>query len=251
MKENNPDLWRTLIPVKTSQSHKYKHGHSLIYGANELTGATRLAASACARAGSGLVTVLAKPDVADIYRTSLPAHILVRNDLDWFDKRITTKIYGPGGLPLIPDFNSTLPTILDADALLNLPSKLSKNYILTPHAGEFERAFPNTEGTHLEKAQTIAKKMEAHLILKGAETIIIAPDGNYIVNRHASPWLSTAGTGDVLSGLVAGLTAQNMPIFEACCAAVWIHGECGLQIGQGLVASDIVDMIPSVLKQII
>ena len=251
MEINTPDIWRHLLPIKTEESHKYSHGHTLIYGAPALTGATRLAASSCARVGTGLVTVLSDQNTTDIYRAALPAHILVRNNLDWHDPRVSAKIYGPGGLPVTPDFDSVLPVVLDADALSNLPDTLTPNYILTPHEGEFERAFPHINGTKLEKAQQAAKVMNAHIVLKGSQTIITNPDGRSTINTHASPWLATAGTGDVLAGMIGGLVAQNMPIFEACCAAIWIHGECGHRFGAGLVASDLIDIIPAVLQSFI
>ncbi len=248
MTKNHPDLWRNLLPVKTDKGHKYTYGHTVIYGAPELTGATRLTASACARMGAGLVSVLSDKNTANIYRTALPAHILVRDDLDWHDDRVSTKIYGPGGLPVQPDFHATLPVILDADALTNLPKTLTPNYILTPHEGEFERAFPTIKGTRLEKAQQAAQSINAHIILKGAQTIIAAPNRNPVINHHASPHLATAGSGDVLTGMIAGLIAQDMPIFESCCAAVWIHGECARNFGAGLVASDLIDRIPQALQ---
>lgn len=248
---NHPELWRDLIPLKTKESHKYTHGHALIYGAPELTGATYLAASACARIGTGLVTVLAGRKVADIYRTILPAHILVRNDLEWSDSRVIAKLYGSGGLSVIPDYQSDLPVVLDADALANLPKKLKPNYILTPHEREFDRAFPDIKGSRIEKAKSAARSINAHIVLKGAETVIATPDSQYVVNDHASPYLATAGTGDVLAGMITGLVTQNMPVFEACAAAVWIHGECARRFGIGLVASDLVDLIPDGLTSLI
>ena len=92
-----------------------------------------------------------------------------------------------------------------------------------------------------------AAKINAHIVLKGFETVIASPDGRYVINRHASPYLATTGKGDVLAGVITGLAAQHMPLFEACCAAVWIHGDGGLRIGPGLVASDLPDVIPAVL----
>lgn len=249
MRINTPDLWQEILPAKTDKSHKYTCGHALIYAAPELTGATRLAASACARIGTGLVSVLSPKECADIYRISLPAHILVRDQLDWFDARVTARLYGPGGLSTQPDFNSQTPVILDADALSPaLPDKLSPHYILTPHEGEFERIFPDLEGVPAERAQKAAQKINAHIILKGVETIIASPNGDLVKNNHASPHLATAGTGDVLAGIVTGLIAQNTPVFEACCAGVWMHGECAKQFGAGLVSSDLIDMLPQVLK---
>ncbi len=248
MQLNNIDLWQNFYPHKTGDNHKYDYGHAVIYGAPELTGATRLAASAAARMGAGLVSVLSDQKTAGIYRATLPAHILVRDDLSWCDDRVSAKLYGSGGLNAEPDFVAKIPVVLDADALYNLPEKLSPNYVLTPHMGEFERAFPNLKGSKIERAICAAKLIDAYIILKGAETIIAAPDGRVVVNDDASPYLASAGTGDVLAGMVTGLLAQNMPLFEACCAAVWLHGQCGNYIGIGLVASDIIDIIPEVLK---
>jgi|AntRauTorckE6833_2_1112554.scaffolds.fasta_scaffold16854_2 NAD(P)H-hydrate repair Nnr-like enzyme with NAD(P)H-hydrate dehydratase domain len=245
---NHPDLWRAQLPAKTKDSHKYQHGHALIYAAPELTGATCLAATACARMGTGLVTVLADADIVSVYRTVLPAHILVRGDLDWQDSRVTARLYGSGGLSVIPDFTAGIPVVLDADALSNLPRLLTKNYILTPHDGEFDRAFPDFKGSRLDRAKAAAAESGAHIVLKGAESIIVAPDGRYVINHHATPHLASAGTGDVLAGMITGFLARDMPVFEAACASVWIHGECGRRIGSGLVASDISDQIPAVMS---
>lgn len=248
MKQNIPDLWKDKIPHPKSDGHKYDRGHALIYAAPELTGATRLAATACARAGGGLITVLSPKEAASIYRTALPAHIMVREDLEWMDAHVTARLYGPGGLCKDVDYDSDLPTILDADALKDLPGRLAPNYILTPHDGEFARAFPDLTGSRLERAQDAADMTEAIIVLKGAETVIAHPDGDVIVNNHASPHLASAGTGDVLAGLMTGLCAQGMEPFDAACAAVWIHGEAGIRIGTGLVASDIPDHIPEILR---
>ncbi len=248
MQENSPDLWRHLLPEKVKETHKYDYGWVLIYGADELTGATRLAASACTRMGAGLVTVLANKEIANVYRVALPAHIMVRNDLQWFHHKVNVKIYGCGGLPIKPDYKSNITTILDADALKKLPNKLSPNYILTPHDGEFDKAFPELLGTRLERVLSAANNINAHIVLKGAETIIACPNGKYFINHHAPPTLATAGSGDVLAGMIGGLIAQKMPVFEACMATTWIHGECAYEFGKGLVAEDIVDMIPNVLN---
>lgn len=248
--KNTPSLWAHLIPQRTERSHKYDYGHALIYAAPKLTGATRLAAESCARVGAGLVTVLSPELVANVYRETLAAHILVRDDLGWDDERVTAKLFGSGGLSKDPDFGSGVPTVLDADALQNLPERLSENFVLTPHEGEFAKAFPDITGSKLEKAQKAAELMGAHIVLKGAETVIAAPDGRVVANEHATPYLASAGTGDVLAGMIAGLQAQGMEPFKGACAAVWIHGACGLRIGQGLVASDLPKAIPAVLQEL-
>lgn len=251
MQINTPDVWLEQLPTKTAKSHKYHSGHAVIYGAPALTGATRLAAEACARIGAGLVSVLATPESAPIYKSSLPPHILIRDNLAWRDPRVNAVLYGSGGLPCPPIYDErNRRTVLDADALHDLPKKLNPNYILTPHEGEFARAFPNYTGSKAECAVAAARDTDAYLILKGHETIIAAPDGRYVINTHAPPSLATAGTGDVLAGMVTGLVAQGMPNFEACCAAVWIHGACALQFGIGLVASDLPGLIPRILQNL-
>ena len=200
--------------------------------------------------GIGLVTVLAQSQSAPIYRTTLPAHIMVRDGFDWAHDKVSVKIYGSGGLPVLPDYQSKILTVLDAAALYNLPKKLSENFILTPHDGEFEKAFPNLKGTRLEKAIAAAQQIKAHIVLKGAETIIACPNGKHMINRHAPALLATAGAGDVLAGMIGGLVGQKMDIFQACNAATWIHGECAYKCGKGLVAEDLVDMIPAVLQNL-
>lgn len=254
MQTNSPDLWRDKLPVKTADQHKYDHGHAVIYGAPQLSGATNLAAAACARIGAGLVSVIATEDTHDLYRTILPPHILVRaaTAIRRDDPRITALLYGPGGLNVQPDYTHPhARIILDADALYTLPATLSPACILTPHQGEFDKAFPTLKGPREHRIQAAAEKMNCYIVLKGSETLIAGPDGHMAVNTHASPWLATAGSGDVLAGLITGLSAQNMPPFEACCAAVWIHGDCALRAGNHMVASDLQAYIPAALKALI
>jgi NAD(P)H-hydrate repair Nnr-like enzyme with NAD(P)H-hydrate dehydratase domain len=248
IQQNHPDLWIKEFPHRKPDSHKYDYGHALIYAAPELTGATRLAAEACARMGAGLVTVLAPEKVADVYRVSLPAHILVRDDLKWKDARVTAKLYGSGGLSVKPDFKSRVSMVLDADALYKSPKKLRGNIVLTPHEGEFARAFPTLRGTKPERAQVAARQSGAIIVLKGSETVIAAPDGRTVVNVNAPPFLATAGTGDVLAGMITGLLAQGVDPFTASCIAVWVHGECAGYFGPGLVASDLIHTIPAVTR---
>lgn len=248
MLENRPDLWRDSFPVKTGGRHKYDYGHAIIYGAQKLTGATRLAAEACARIGAGLTTVIAPEQTGCIYRTALPPHIMVRDDPAYHDERITARLYGPGGLGAVPDFTCKIPTVLDAEAIYDLPDMLGSHYILTPHEGEFSKAWPEVYGSKAERAIAAAQETQAHIVLKGPETVIAAPEGRVAVNMHTSPYLATAGTGDILAGMITGLLAQGMKPFEAACAAVWLHGACGIECGPGLVASDIADRVPNVLK---
>nr|MBI1228767.1 NAD(P)H-hydrate dehydratase [Cytophagales bacterium] len=244
-KKNNPDLWSHLLPKK--KHHKYDHGHAIIYGAPELTGATNLAAQACARVGTGLVTVFCSEETADTYRKIMPPHIIVRKNHDFNSKSVTAKLYGPGGLATKPDYAAKIPIVLDAEATKNLPQELNPNYVLTPHQGEFDRAFPDVSGSRVEKAQAVARKLNCVIVLKGAETIVSDERGRVVVNEHASPWLATAGTGDVLAGIITGFLAQKMPVYEACCAAVWVHGEAAMRFGEYLTATDLLGIIPDVL----
>lgn len=239
MIENVPGLWAAKLPRPGKGDHKYTRGLALIYAAPELTGATRLAAEACARSGAGMVTVLSPPEVLNVYRTALPPHIVARGDPGWWDERVKAALYGPGGVAKIPPLRD-VPTVIDADGLSQLPPKLHERCILTPHEGEFARAFPDIGGTREERALAAARKTGAVIVLKGAETLIAHPDGRITVNRHASPYLATAGAGDVLAGMITGLCAQGMEPYLAACAAVWMHGEAAIQAGPGLVATDLI-----------
>jgi hydroxyethylthiazole kinase-like uncharacterized protein yjeF len=254
---NSPELWLSVFPKPLTEGHKYDRGSAIIFGAPELTGATRLAASACSRIGAGLTTVIAK-EKADIYRETLPADIMVKENLPEEIDKITVVLGGSGGikpenLELLLNNHCQSARVFDADAI---PTEenfryLDDNCVLTPHHGEFSKAFPNIKGKAPDMALHAASVSGAYIILKGSQTIIAAPDGNFVINDHASPYLAIAGTGDVLAGMVAGLIAQGMPVFEACCAATWLHGEAALRFGPGLVASDIPDMMPQILRELL
>ncbi len=254
---NSPDLWIDNFPIPKSDGHKYHRGHALIFAAPELTGATRLASTACSRIGAGLVTVLAF-DNADIYRSTLPSDIMVRSGSLDEPKGVTARLGGSGGI--IPShleamFNPLAEgvRVFDADAIpgqsdLNC---LDQNCILTPHEGEFERTFGKIEGSRIERVRKATELSNSIIVLKGHETIVGHPDGRIVINHHASPWLAKAGTGDVLAGLICGLAAQGMSPFDAACAGVWIHGESGLRLSAGLVASDLEKVVPAILKDLL
>lgn len=150
--------------------------------------------------------------------------------------------------------------VVDADALSvfrdepeELFSALDRDDVLTPHPGEFERVFPGLLKSAPERISAVraaAKRAQAVVLLKGPDTVIAAPDGRAAVNLNGSPWLATAGSGDVLAGLVGGLIAQGMESFEGACAAVWIHAACADAFGPGLISEDLPGLVPSLLKQL-
>lgn len=272
--KNAPSLWKNILPFPGREAHKYTRGHVVILGGDRMTGAARLASEAAMRSGAGMCTIVADFEVAKVYQTTAP-HVLFEplESLYHFvshlqDERRRGVLIGPGagrqdGKALRQAVLDVLATrkaaVLDADALnvfeghsRELFEMLHENVVLTPHEGEFARIFGDMlPGSRAEHAADAAKKSNAVIVLKGAETIIAHPDGRVIVNTHASPWLASAGTGDVLAGILVGLTVQGMPAFDAACAATWMHGEAGIRIGPGLVAPDIIKEIPGVLRELI
>ncbi len=260
---NDPSLWQHLLPRPAVDGHKYHRGYAAVLAAPELTGATRLAVTACNRIGAGLVSVIAEQR-SDVYRTSLPADIMVQEKIP---EKTSVCLGGSGGIvPSHLDYllrgQSLKARIFDADAMPT-PQQfkwLDHNCILTPHFGEFQRAFGNNSKNsddgedieHLtEAARDASRRSGAVLVLKLPKTVIAHPDGRTIVNHHTSPYLAKAGTGDVLAGLICGLVAQSMPPFEASAAAVWIHGEAALRFGPGLIASDIAGQVPGILQDLL
>lgn len=269
--ENAPHLWGAFFPYKKSSDHKYMHGHAVILGAEKMTGATRLAAEACARIGAGLTTVIAPPAAAQIYRETLAPHVIVEDrknvlPLHLSDARRNTVLIGPGAgreheallqKDALDILASGKTVIVDADALTIFESdrdklfkSLNKKCILTPHEGEFVRLFPDLPGVKTDRAQTAADRTGAVIVLKGPDTVIAAPGRKPVINTNAPPWLATAGSGDVLAGMITGLAAQGMQPFDAACAAVWIHGEAANRFGEGLVAADINGKIPEVISRL-
>ena len=253
---NGPGVWLGEYPKPNPSAHKYHRGHAVIYAAPELTGATRLAATACSRIGAGLVTVLAA-ESEDVFRTTLPADIMVRNAPLSALRNPSTALIGPGGvhpsaLEDVRSYGSLDTLVVDADAIAHAQDLRAhaQHMILTPHEGELARCFPDLTGTREERARNVARKLKAVIVLKGSHTLIADPKGSLIENRHASSYLAKAGTGDVLAGFIAGIVAQGMDPFLAAAAAVWIHGDASLRIGPGLVASDLESRIPAVLKDL-
>lgn len=257
IKDNVTALWQNHFPIPPESAHKYDRGHAVIFGAPELSGATRLAAAACSRIGAGLVTVLAK-SLADVYRASLPADIMVKScKLEELSK-LRVMLGGPGGINadhkvMLYKNMPGIRRVFDAAAI---PEKtdwsiLDKRCVLTPHEGEFDRIFTNIDAAPEERVLRAAKACGAVIILKGAQTYLAHPDGRIATYNHPNPYLAKAGTGDVLAGFVTGLLAQGMPVFDAACSAVWIHSEAGRRLGPGLTACDLEHKVPEILREII
>lgn len=255
--------------------NKYDKGHALVWGGWPTTGAARMAAQAAARVGAGLTTVAVDTSESDaaltVYAEALTS-IMVNpiaklSDLELMlaDKRVTGLLIGPGA-GVGPDTKARVLTmlksgkaiVLDADALSSFQDEPSLLFctiaspcVLTPHQGEFARLFEGlVEPTSdkLTRARAAAHISGAIVILKGNDTVIAAPDGRAIINSNAPSTLATAGSGDVLSGIVLGLLTQGMDPFLAAAAAVWLHGAAAGYFGPGLIAEDLPDRLPAVLR---
>ncbi len=243
---NGPALWH--LPEAEAAGHKYSRGHVTVLG-GAMPGAARLSADAARHAGAGMVTLAATAH-ADTFRAGPPGLIVSEASLSALleDKRREVWVCGPG---LGPDAaRQALPVLLaagrkvvaDADtftAFADDPDALRGAAVLTPHAGEFARVFGKPEPDRLAAARRAAARTGAVVLLKGSDTIVAAPDGRAAINSDAPPFLATAGSGDVLSGIVAGLLAQGMPAWEAAAAGCWLHGRAGALAGAGLVAEDL------------
>jgi len=252
---NLPELWQ--LPSPGPRSHKYSRGHVTVVGGDVMTGAARLAADAARRAGAGLVTIAATGR-GDVYRGGSPGVLVSDASLADLlqDKRRHVWVCGPG---LGPDAaRAALPVLLgagrcvvaDADvftAFAGNPNALRGAAVLTPHAGEFARAFGDPGADRIAAARGAAARTGGVLLLKGADTIIAAPDGRVAINASAPPWLATAGAGDVLAGLIAGLLAQGMPPWEAAAAGAWLHGRAAVLAGPGLVVEDLLNTLAPAL----
>lgn len=263
---NGPALWQ--LPQARAEDHKYRRGHAVVIGGGTMTGAGRLAARAARRLGAGLLTVGCPDSARLVYQLDAPGSIVRAvdgaGDLAELlrDERYNAVLLGSGGGrgPLLASMVLTAAEagralVLDADALTSFETApqtlfdtLRAPAVLTPHAGEFARLFPDLDGDRLMKARAAAQRSGAVVVLKGPDTVIAAPDGRAAINANAPPTLATAGSGDVLAGMVLGLLAQGMPAFEAAAAAVWLHGAAAAAFGPGLVAEDIPEAIPVVLR---
>lgn len=267
--ENDPEAWIENFPWPRLEAHKYARGHTVVVsGGISATGAARLAALSALRVGSGLVTV-ASPASAVIVNAAQLTSVMVRGfgDLDGFmdvarDARLNSFVIGPGNgvgeatrARVLHLLSLKRSIVLDADALTSfaedpneLFDALHEEAVVTPHTGEFGRLFPDLKGAAKhEAARQAAKRTGATVVFKGADTVIARPDGQILINANAPATLATAGSGDVLAGLIAGLMAQGMSGFDAASAGVWIHGEAASLFGAGLISEDLPDLVPVVL----
>lgn len=272
---NKPALWRGALRWPEHGGHKYLRGHALVVsGPAHATGAARLGARAALRAGAGLVTVASPLDAVTVNAMHLTAIMLkpfegpegLTDILG--DTRKNAVLIGPGGgvgeamCRLVEAaLRSPASVVLDADALTSFAGDLvrlkaaiaarsDRNVVLTPHDGEYDRLFGDVQGSRLDRARHGAAESAAVVLLKGADTVIAAPDGRAAINANAPPWLATAGSGDVLGGIVMGLLAQRMAAFEAAAAAAWLHGEAATDFGPGLIAEDLPERLPAVLARL-
>lgn len=271
--ENGPALWRRALPRPSAESHKHSRGRLAVIGGDAFhTGAARLAARAGLRIGAGLVTLLSPASAAFVYAPALEAVMLApfetEQEVAQLAERADAALIGPAaGINSQTRNNLFALTwtgaalVVDADALTvfadhpdDLFDVLDRDDVLTPHPGEFERLFPGllgSEPTRIDAARAAADRAGAVVLLKGADTVVAAPDGRVAVNLNGAPWLATAGSGDVLAGFIAGLVAQGMDSFLAACAGAWIHADCGRRFGPGLIAEDLPDLCPATLMRLL
>lgn len=271
--DNTPKVWQKYLPETKIFGNKYDYGHVIVNGGDYLfgsTGAAKLASMAALRCGAGLVSVVCNQNNAPIYAANaLSVMVKIAENIDEFeriisDKRVTSVLIGPGnGLnqltkdKVICALNLRKKVILDADALTifqinpqGLFDNIKSEVVLTPHQGEFCHIFKFNEENRLESALNAAKLSGATIILKGRDSIIASPEGKYIINKNAPPNLAKAGTGDVLSGIIAGFIAQGVPSFYASCMACYVHSKAAENIGFGLVAEDLLDHIAQVIAKV-
>jgi ADP-dependent NAD(P)H-hydrate dehydratase / NAD(P)H-hydrate epimerase len=274
--ENGPHLWRSFLPAAGADSHKYRRGHLAVFsGDASKTGAARLAALAGLKSGAGLVTIASPADAMAINAGHVTAVMLKQLDTigdlqNWLqDARVRTFVLGPGfGIgEKARDFALALKErslVLDADgissfkdepnALFDAFSQGEPHLVLTPHEGEFSRLFPDLAAdagmSKIERAVAAARRAHASIVYKGADTVIASPDGRAAINTNAPAWLATAGSGDVLAGMIGALMTQGMPAFEAAAAGVYLHGETARIVGPGMTAEDLADHAGKALARI-
>lgn len=261
-----PD-WRDHLPWPATETHKHARGRlGVVSGKATQTGAARLAARGGLRIGAGLVRILCPPDAAPVIAPAIEAIMLTPfgspEALAEAAEGLDAVVVGPaaGVNEMTWDNVRALAftgaaLVVDADGLTafehwpeGLFEALDRDDVLTPHEGEFDRLFPGLlEAGREPAAAEAARRAGAVVVLKGPATVIASPDGRLAVNDNGTPWLATAGTGDVLAGMIGGLVAQRMDSFDAARAAAWMHAEAARLVGPGLIAEDLPGRLPAVL----
>jgi NAD(P)H-hydrate epimerase len=265
--ENDPSLWLASLPRPRADGNKYDRGHALICGGYPMTGAARMAARAAARAGAGLTSIAVSEAALAVYAAALTSIMVlpVATPAEFHsllnDPRLSAFLIGPGAgvsdetrSRAMAMLATGRPTLLDADAITcfqddrqALLDGIIGPCVLTPHDGEFLRLF-DAEGDKICRSRRAANLIGAVILLKGCDSVIAAPDGRAIINSNAPAILATAGAGDVLSGILLGLLAQGVEPFLAAAAAAWLQGAAASRFGPGLIAEDLPDLLPGVLR---
>ncbi|KZL21842.1 Bifunctional NAD(P)H-hydrate repair enzyme Nnr [Pseudovibrio axinellae] len=279
---NCDKIWGDIPDMPAVAGHKYNRGHTLVVsGPKFATGASRLAARAAQRAGSGLVSIVAREQAAHVHAAHLNSIMICLADriADFErileDQRLNCVVIGPAvGVGretqerVVQCLLDERGVVIDADALMSFEPKpeilfeyiaqaqTGARVVLTPHEEEFRRLFPDlNEATStackVERVQQAAARAGAVVVLKGADTVIADPAGAVAINASGTPWLASAGTGDVLAGIIGGYLAQGLSAYQAAAKGVWVHGRAAEYAGDGLIAEEVIDHIPDVITELV
>ena len=245
------EIMSPVLPPLDPGAHKYARGlvHAL---AGQMPGAIALAVAAAARTGAGYVRVSTSRAI-----DNLPSAVVQTDTAQIDDERIGCLLVGPGmgDIPqlLTLALTSKAPKVIDAEAIgqLGEPGRLKgQDAIVTPHEGEFVRLFGKLNGSKADRALEAARRSGAVIVYKGPDTLVASPDGRLAFAPPAPAWLASAGTGDVLAGMIAALRAQGLEPFDAACGGVWLHGRAAEIAGPAMIADDLVAAIPDALARL-